>query len=280
MFEPLRLPAMLRDYGISLKKGLGQNFLIDENVLQRIVDVAAIDKQTEVFEIGAGAGNLTRYLAASARHVTTVEIDAQIIPILKKVTGQFDNVRIIQGDILDLIISDIMESSGYVVVANIPYYITSALIRFLLESTKKPKSIVLTIQHEVAKRVCAKAGALSLLALSVQLYGAPRIAFRIPAEAFYPTPKVDSAVLVIDLFDQPKIPIEKIDVFFRLSKTEFGQKRKMLRNTLGAASDLDKDRAGVLLKGADIDPARRAQTLTLDEWKRLIDEYLNFKEGN
>ena len=273
IFEPLAVSSLMRDYGIKPKKGLGQNFLVDEAYLAKIAEAAHIDKNTDVLEIGAGFGNLTRHLAAAARQVIAVEIDRQLIPILEKVTREFMNVRIVQGDILELPVSDLMDAPGYVVAANIPYYITSALIRYLLECTVKPSVIVLTIQREVARRICAEAGALSLLALSVQVYGSPKIAARIPAEAFYPVPKVDSAVLVVDLYDQPMIPNVQLSHFFRLAKAAFTQKRKMLHNSLSGAPELNKEKAGFLLSHVDIDPKRRAQMLTLDEWLRLTSAY-------
>jgi len=273
IFEPLAVSSLMRDYGIKPKKGLGQNFLIDEACLAQIAEATHIDKNTDVLEIGAGLGNLTRHLAAAARKVIAVELDRQLIPILEKVTCEFMNVRIVQGDILELPVSDLMNVPGYVVAANIPYYITSALIRYLLECTVKPSVIVLTIQQEVARRICAKAGALSLLALSVQVYGSPKIAARIPAKAFYPVPKVDSAILVVDLYDQPMIPYEQMELFFRLAKAAFSQKRKMLHNSLVGAPELNKEKADLLLSRVDIDPKRRAQMLTIDEWRRLTTAY-------
>jgi len=273
MFEPLAVPSLMRDYGIKPKKGLGQNFLIDEAYLAKITEAAHIDKNTDVLEIGAGMGNLTRHLAAAAHQVTAVEIDRQLIPILKKVTRDFANVRIVQGDILELPVNDLMDAPGYVVAANIPYYITSALIRYLLECTAKPRTIVLTIQREVAQRICADAGGLSLLALSVLVYGSPRIAAHIPSRAFYPVPKVDSAVLVVDLYDQPVIPYKLLDSFFRLAKAAFTQKRKMLHNALAGAPELTKEKADLLLSHTGIDPKRRAQMLTMEEWKQLTSAY-------
>jgi len=160
------------------------------------------------------------------------------------------------------------------VVANIPYYITSAIIRKLLNSTAKPARMVLTIQEEVARRICAEAGEMSLLALSVQVFGAPHIVLKIPAQAFYPSPKVDSVTLRVDLFQQPLIAEEKLDTFFRLTKAGFSQKRKMLRNTLSAGLQLPREEVDALLTGAAIDPQRRAQTLTLQEWGTLTDHYL------
>jgi len=163
---------------------------------------------------------------------------------------------------------------GYIVVANIPYYITSAIIRKLLNSSEKPSRMVLTIQEEVARRICAGPGDMSLLALSVQVFGTPEIVLTIPADAFYPSPKVDSVTLRIDLFQQPVIEEEKLDTFFRLIKAGFSQKRKMLRNTLSAGLHLPREQVDALLTQAAIDPQRRAQTLSLQEWGTLTDYYL------
>ena len=272
-FEPINVSAMMRDYGIRPKKGLGQNFLIDENYLEKIAETALTDKEVEVLEIGAGIGNLTRHLAASARRVAAVELDEQLIPILQKVLKAYQNVRVVQGDILETDLCDLVDAAGYVVAANIPYYITSVLIRYLLESLLKPSKMVLTIQREVAQRICARAGKLSLLALGVQVYGSPQIAFKIPADAFYPVPNVDSAVLTVDLYPAPIIPAEKIDLFFMLAKTAFAQKRKMLHNSLAGVPGIRKEDVGRMFINADINPERRAQTLTIEEWECLVSAY-------
>ena len=186
--DPLPARSLLRDHGLKPKKGLGQNFLIDDVFLQQIVDAASVIETDEVLEIGAGMGALTRHLAANAGMVTAVEIDSQLFPILKKVLKEFRNVRLIQGDIMDIDPGELTNKGGYKVVANIPYYLTSNLIRRLLEAPLKPSMIALTIQKEVAQRVCAEPGNMSLLSLGVQIYGKPKIAFTIPSSAFYPVP--------------------------------------------------------------------------------------------
>jgi len=271
---PLDVRGLLRRHGLSPKKSLGQNFLVDPAGLQRVVEAAGIPPEAEVLEIGAGLGSLTRYLARAARQVTAVELDQNLIPVLRDVLAGAPNVRIIHGDMLELDPAELVQSDGYLVVANIPYYITSALIRHLLESRRKPGRLVLTIQKEVADRVTAAPGDLSLLALSVQLYGQPRVAARIPAGAFYPAPNVDSAVLRVDLYPEPRIPESQIDTFFRLAKAGFGQKRKTMRNALAAGLHLDGEQAAQLLESAGIDPQRRAETLSLDEWQRLTEARL------
>ena len=178
-------------------------------------------------------------------------------------------MQVIQGDILKLSPQDLIAENDYLVVANIPYYITSAVIRHLLESESKPRRIVLTIQKEVAGRICARPGDMSLLALSVQVYGSPRIAAYIPAEAFFPAPKVDSAVLVVDIYPTPLIKQDLLSVFFKLVKAGFSQKRKTLRNSLSSGLHISPINAAELLTRANIDPQRRAETLSIDEWERL-----------
>ncbi|KAF0107272.1 MAG: 16S rRNA (adenine1518-N6/adenine1519-N6)-dimethyltransferase [Anaerolineaceae bacterium] len=265
---PLDVPALLRQYGLRPHKGLGQNFLQDESVLREIVSVADLEPVDTVLEIGPGLGSLTRHLALAARSVTAVELDRNLFPPLKKVLAPYKNVRLVQGDILALDPADLVDAPDYVVVANIPYYITSAVIRHLLESSPRPRRIVLTVQKEVAARICAAPGGMSLLALSVQVYGQPSIAAHIPAEAFYPAPSVDSAVVRMDIYLEPVISSARLETFFRLAKAGFGQKRKTLRNSL--ASLLGRDGAGSLLAAAGIDPMRRAETLSLEEWGKLV----------
>jgi 16S rRNA (adenine1518-N6/adenine1519-N6)-dimethyltransferase len=272
---PLNVAALLRMHGLSPKKSLGQNFLIDPHALEHIVESAEIPADSTVLEVGPGLGSLTRYLAVAARRVVAVELDANLIPVLEDVLYDFPNVEIVHGDILELDPAELMDQSGYRVVANIPYYITSNLIRHLLEARLKPQKLVLTVQREVAERITANPGDMSLLALSVQVYGQAKIVKRIPAGAFYPPPKIDSSAVAVDLFSQPLIPMEDISLFFRLAKAGFGQKRKTLRNSISAGMHISGPQAAALLETAGIDPQRRAETLSLDEWKTLTASYKN-----
>ncbi|NIL97545.1 MAG: ribosomal RNA small subunit methyltransferase A [Planctomycetales bacterium] len=242
---------------------------MDPGSLQRVLAAADISADDYILEVGPGLGGLTRYLAAAARHVAAVELDKRLIAPLKQVLSPYPNVRIIQGDILALDPAGLIESPGYLVVANIPYYITSGLIRHLLEVRIKPSRIVLTLQREVAQRICAGPGRLSLLALSVQVYGQPQMKGRIPAEAFYPVPKVESAVLRIDLFEQPVVRSEHLEMFFRLVRAGFSQRRKTLRNALAGGMAWQPAEAEAVLRAAEIAPNRRAQTLSLEEWAEL-----------
>lgn len=267
---PLNVPSLLRAHGLSPKKSLGQNFLVDTVALERIVAAAEVTPTSSVLEVGPGLGSLTRHLAQAAERVVAVELDQNLIPILEDVLGDAANVEIVHGDMLKLDPARLMGEDGYLVVANIPYYITSNLIRHLLEAPIKPDRMVLTIQREVAERITAKPGDLSLLALSVQVYGQPRVAARIPAGAFYPAPEVDSAALRIDLYPEPLIPVDQLDTFFRLAKAGYGQKRKTLRNSLSSGIGWSGERTAQLLEGVGIDPRRRAETLSLEEWKTLV----------
>ena len=241
-------------------------------MLKRIVQQSGVTREDCVLEIGAGLGSLTRLLAETAAEVKAVEIDGRLIPALREVVGGYLNVEIIQGDILAMDAGKLAGRAGYGVVANIPYYITSAIIRHLLENPIKPGWMVLTMQREVAERICAQPGDLSLLALSVQVYGTPVILGVIPAQAFYPVPGVDSATLRIDLHPQSIFTDEQRGRFFTLIRMAFAQKRKMLRNNLAAGLHLSTKQVSGYLLAAGIDPERRAQTLNLVEWKTLVNE--------
>jgi 16S rRNA (adenine1518-N6/adenine1519-N6)-dimethyltransferase len=266
---PLNIPGLLRANHLHPKQGLGQYFLVDEIALRRVVAAAELSSEHTVLEIGAGLGSLTRCLAQVSRQVTAVELDKDFFPILRQVLAPFTNIRLEAGDILELDPVDLGLEPGYLVVANIPYYITSALIRHLLESPLKPARIVLTVQKEVAMRICAGPGDMSLLSLGVQVYGNPQVMAHIPAGAFFPAPEVDSSVVRIDLYPQPVIPQAQIDRFFRLARAGFGQKRKQLRNSIAGVVSGGSAGAIALLQSAGIDPQRRAETLSLEEWANL-----------
>jgi 16S rRNA (adenine1518-N6/adenine1519-N6)-dimethyltransferase len=267
----LNAAALLKRHGLRADKGLGQNFLQDPFALEKIIAAAQIQRTDTVLEIGPGLGSLTRYLAVSAKEVIAVELDQNLLAPLQAILAPYQNVRMIHGDILEFSPAELTSTADYLVVANIPYYITSIVIRHLLESHTKPRRIILTIQKEVAERICAKPGDLSLLALSVQIYGKPRIEARIPAAAFFPVPKVDSAVLCVDIYPVPKIKTELLNTFFKLIKAGFGQKRKTLRNSLSSGLHIAPVAAEEMLTKANIDPKRRAETLSIEEWERLCE---------
>ena len=264
---------LLQKYQVQPKKSLGQNFLVDPNGLNKVVQAAKVSSEDTVLEIGAGLGSLTYLLAQQSRQVVAVELDTRLIASLREALAGFTNVTICEGDMLKLSPDVLIDAERYVVVANIPYYITSALIRHLLEADHKPTRMVLTVQQEVAERILARDGKMSLLALSVQVYGKPELKARIPAGCFYPPPEVDSAVLSIELYEEPLIPSGSLDLFFKLAHAGFAQKRKTLRNTLATGMNESPAWAERLLTTAGIDPQRRAETLSMQEWKQLVEAY-------
>ncbi len=294
--QAVRLAELLRRHGIHTKKGLGQNFLADPVHLDRIVAAAELTSKDVVIEVGPGVGTLTTRLAAQAGRVVAVELDASLLPALRETLAGHDNVAVVQGDILELdpaklsmvnsqwsmvngtqnvtadpltIDNSPLTIGNYKVVANLPYYITSAAIRHFLAASPRPALLVLTVQREVAQRIVAEPPEMSLLAVSVQFYARPEIVARIPAGAFYPPPKVDSAILRLRPWPAPPVDVPDDDAFFAVARAGFGQRRKQLRNSLRANLGADQARVDAMLQRAGIDPQRRAETLTLAEWGRL-----------
>lgn len=266
---PIEVRALLRRHGIRLRRRLGQNFLEDQSTLERIAAEARIGTNDSVLEIGCGFGSLTRLLAQVARNVVAVELDPDLASIAREVVGAAANVRILCADILTLSQPELGVPEGYIVAANIPYYVTSPILRHLLESGPKPRRIVLTVQAEVAERICAEPPRMSVLALSVQVYGKPQIVTRIPATAFFPAPKVESAVVRIECYDTPRIASHLLPNFFTLIRACFSHRRKMLRNTLSLGLSIPLAHATGFLTASNIDPRRRAETLTIEEWAAL-----------
>ena len=261
---------LVRRYGIDPKRSLGQNFLVAENHLDQIVAAADLSPDDAVLEIGPGLGTLTARLAAQAGAVVAVELDDRLIELLRADFADRPHVTIVHGDILKLDPAALVPADRpYKVVANLPYYITSAVLRHLLEADRRPDLAVVMVQREVAERICAGPGDLSLLAVSVQFYAAPRIVHHVPAGAFYPPPKVDSAVLRLDVRPQPAVVDVSPAAFFAAARAGFGQKRKQLANSLAAGLALPKTAVVAALVQAGVDPTRRAETLTLAEWGRV-----------
>ena len=268
--KPLDVRSLVREFDLHTKKSLGQNWLVDESALARIADAAELGQQDLVLEIGPGLGSLTRYLAERAGRVVAVELDNTLIPPLRRVLADYSNVTLIQGDILQIDLASLLSPAAqYKVVANLPYYITSAVLRHLLEAAIRPALLVLTVQLEVARRITAAPGQLSLLAVSVQFYGRPFIVTHIKAESFYPVPQVDSAVVCIEPYERPVVDVADRDQFFSVVKAGFAQKRKQLHNALSAGLARPQAEIARALGEADLDGRRRAETLTLDEWAVL-----------
>ncbi|RLC98708.1 MAG: ribosomal RNA small subunit methyltransferase A [Chloroflexi bacterium] len=263
--------ALLKQWGLRPSKGLGQNFVVNQVVIERIVAAAELTPDDIVLEIGAGLGALTGQIARAAGRVIAVELDERLLPVLRSVLSGCDNVTLIQGDILALdpaaLIGD--AGAGYKIVANLPYYITSAVLRHLLEASLKPRWMILTVQREVAERIVAKPGQMSLLAVSVQFYGQPRLLFRIKPGSFYPSPGVESAVVRVELYPAPPVDVESTEAFFRVVRAGFSQRRKQLRNTLAAGLRQQPGEVATRLEKVGVDPRRRAQTLSLQEWARV-----------
>ncbi len=255
--------------GIRPKKGLGQNFLVDPAHRARIVAAAGLTPEDVVLEVGPGPGVLTELIAQQAGRVAAVELDDRLIPFLRERFADQPHVVIVHGDILKLDVGALMSDTRYKVIANLPYYITSAAIRHLLESTPPPALLVLTVQREVAERMVAAPPQMSLLALGVQFYCTAQIVDRIPAGAFFPRPKVDSAVVRLVRREQPIAPDIAAEAFFRVARAGFGQPRKQLRNALAAGLGLPAAEMERWLTAAGIDPQRRAETLSLEEWAQL-----------
>lgn len=255
------------------KKSLGQHFLTDSAFADRIVEAAELTPADTVLEIGPGPGVLTRRLIARAGRVVAVEIDERFVQLLTEELGGAPSLSILHRDILEVDPGSIVAAEGdpvrYKVVANLPYYITSPILRHLLEAQDPPSSAVLMVQREVAERICARPGDMSILAVSVQFYATPSICFTLPPGAFRPPPNVESAVIHLAVREQPAVANMAAKDFFRVVRAGFGQKRKQLLNSLSAGLALDRARTGSLLAEAGVDPARRAETLSLDEWGEL-----------
>lgn len=262
---------LIRRFGVQPKQSLAQNFLTDPLHLARIAAAAELVATDTVLEIGPGLGVLTQLLAAQAGRVIAVELDNRLIEPLRAQFAKQPQVQIVHGDILELAPGTLVQGAegvagAYKVVANLPYYITSAVLRHLLEAAVRPTQIVVLVQKEVAERICAQPGDLSLLAVSIQYYAVPTLVHHVPARAFYPPPKVDSAVLRLDVHPEPVVADVNTESFFRVVRAGFSQKRKQLVNTLSTGLHLPKAEVMALLDRIGIDPKRRAETLTLAEW--------------
>jgi 16S rRNA (adenine1518-N6/adenine1519-N6)-dimethyltransferase len=269
--------ALLRRYNIRAKKGLGQNFLIDGAVLETIVAAAGLIPTDTVIEVGPGLGILTAALAKRAGWVIAIELDNRLAEILRK-TLPYDNIVILNQDVLGTDPAALLQRRAprfppawrsYKVVANLPYYITSPVLRHFLEASVKPQTMIVMVQKEVAATIVAGAGHCSLLSIAVQFYGKPEIVAHVPATAFFPPPGVDSAVVKIDVYRRPPFNVDDVDGFFKLVKAGFSTARKQIANSLSHGLVLPKEEVLAMLGKAGIDPIRRAETFTLEEWTRL-----------
>jgi 16S rRNA (adenine1518-N6/adenine1519-N6)-dimethyltransferase len=266
------LRNFLYAHHIRPNKAFGQNFIVDHSILLRIVEAAEIHVDDQVLELGAGTGVLTRELAKHARRVVAVELEREMLSLLVKTTRNYTNVELLERNLLYVDPTEVFGSEPYKLVANLPYYITAPTFRHFLESANQPRLFVVMVQDEVAQRIVAGPGDMSLLGVSIQFYGKPSIIEHVPARAFYPAPKVDSAILRIDLKDEVPLTPGQRDSFFRLVQAGFSQRRKQIHNSLthGLHRKNVEVQAGLL--AANIDPSRRAETLSIEDWLRLWHE--------
>lgn len=265
---------ILKRFGIRMSKKLGQNFLIDEHVVNSIVDAAGIKPGDAVLEIGPGIGTLTQGLAEAGANVTAVEIDRRLLEVLSKTLEGYDNVRVVHGDILRVNITETVGAPQYKVVANLPYYITTPIIMGLLEARMPIDVLVTMVQKEVAQRMVASPGTKDYGALSVavQYYTKAEIMFIVKPDSFIPAPSVDSAVIRCTVLDKPPVQVDE-KVFFKVVKAAFAQRRKTLLNTL-KITGLPVETLKAILEKAGIDGTRRGETLSLDEFAAISNVWL------
>lgn len=274
--ETKALIKKLEKIGLRPKKLLGQYFLINKEIISQIIKTAEISKDDQVLEIGPGLGILTEALIRSAGKVVAVELDERLVKFLKNEFRSYKNIDFISGDILKVNLKKILAGRNYKVVANLPYYITSPTIHLFLGTKKKPDLLVLLVQKEIAERIVAIPPKMSILAVSIQCFGKPEIVDFVSASNFFPQPKVDSAILKIQVFSKPKISVQDQKFFFRIVKTGFAGKRKQIHNSLRGGLAISDQKARKILFSASIAPERRAETLTLEEWKKLAKEAKKF----
>ena len=273
--SPRVIRGIQEKFGFTFKKGLGQNFLTSRNVLEEIVDAAEID--SGIIEVGPGFGVLTSELAKHSDKVVTIEIDERLLDVLEYTLADYENVKIVNADILKLdlhkLIQEEFDGEQVSIAANLPYYITTPIITKLLEEKLPLKNIVVMVQKEVALRMAAKPSSKDYGAITVlcQYYTEPSVVTNVPASLFVPPPKVDSAVLKLKLREKPAVQVQDEKMFFRVVKAAFSQRRKTLLNCLCANFSLPKDEISALLESIGITPSRRGETLSLQEFADIAD---------
>ena len=280
------IKALLRRYKLRPQKRLGQHFLVDEGVLESIMAAAEPAPDDIVIEVGPGLGILTRKLAATVARVVAVELDSRLVKALRKELADSSNIEFVQGDILQVApqrlagqyLASAGSASSYKVVANLPYYITSPVLRHFLQAALKPSLMVVMVQKEVGEAIAAAAGKMSLLAVGIQFYSKPSIVGHVPARYFYPPPKVDSVVLRLDVYDRPAVEVPDVDSFFDMVTCGFRSPRKQLRNSLAQALEMPPNQVTSVLEETGIEARRRAETLSLQEWKGLWEAFAPLRE--
>jgi len=268
--HPDQAHRLLRSAGLKARKGLGQNFLTDNNIRDNIVKAAFLSAGDTVIEVGPGLGMLTVEIVRQAGRVIAVELDDSLAERLRQKLKSSNNIEVISSDILKLDLIDVLKGAGsYKVVANIPYYITSPILHYFMHNELRPSLMVIMMQKEVAMDVAAPAGKMNFMSISMRIFSHPEIVCTVPAASFYPAPTVDSAVVRFTMLDRPAINIDNLEQFLEFVHSGFSAPRKKMRNSLSLGLKISPDEADELLLKAGVDPQRRPGTLLLEEWSRL-----------
>ncbi len=278
---PIRTKEILSKYGFAFKKSLGQNFIIDPNILRNIVHHAGLTEESGAIEVGPGIGALTEHLARGAKKVVAFEIDQRLLPVLEDTLSPYDNVKIIHSDILKADVKTVLQEEmsdlkDIMVVANLPYYVTTPILIKLLTENLPIRGLVVMMQKEVADRITARPGTKEYgsLSIAIQYYGFAEVAMIVPKTVFMPQPNVDSAVIRIIKYDQPPVQVISEDFFFEVTRSSFAQRRKTIFNNLQSGLSLGKEKKHIILEvleSCGIEPSRRGETLTIEEFGKLAD---------
>ncbi|MEA4826753.1 MAG: 16S rRNA (adenine(1518)-N(6)/adenine(1519)-N(6))-dimethyltransferase RsmA [Clostridium sp.] len=279
--ERVTTKDVVKKYNFKFNKNLGQNFLIDDTVLEDIVEGAEVSKDDFIIEIGPGVGTLTRELLKKSKKVCSIELDSDLIPILEEELKEFDNFQLIHKDALKINFDEIIgEEKSVKVVANLPYYVTTPIIARLLKGNYKFHSLTIMIQKEVAERIDAEPGGKDYGSLSVlvQYYCDTKIIRKVSPKSFIPQPKVDSIVIRLDRLSKPRVDIKDEELFFKVARQSFNMRRKTLRNAVKSLGIIDSDKIEEAFQLANIDPQRRGETLSIEEFATLADSIYKIKE--
>ncbi|MGN8843733.1 MULTISPECIES: 16S rRNA (adenine(1518)-N(6)/adenine(1519)-N(6))-dimethyltransferase RsmA [unclassified Bacillus (in: firmicutes)] len=278
---PARTRAILDKYGFSFKKSLGQNFLIDTNILRNIVDHAELTEESGAIEVGPGIGALTEQLAKRSKKVVAYEIDQRLLPILNETLEPYPHAKIIHQDILKVNVKEMLETEfndirDIMLVANLPYYVTTPIIMKILEEKLPLRGIVVMLQKEVAERISAKPGTKEYgsLSIAIQYYTKPEVVMIVPKTVFVPQPNVDSAVIRLTIRKTPSVSVKNEDFFFQITRASFAQRRKTILNNLSSQLEGGKEKKGEIiaaLEQAGIEPSRRGESLSIEEFAKLSD---------
>ncbi|HWL25008.1 MAG TPA: 16S rRNA (adenine(1518)-N(6)/adenine(1519)-N(6))-dimethyltransferase RsmA [Ureibacillus sp.] len=283
---PIRTKEILNKYGFSFKKSLGQNFIIDPNILKNIVHHANLTNESGAIEVGPGIGALTEHLARAAKKVVSFEIDQRLLPVLEDTLSPYSNVKIIHSDILKANVKSVIEEEfqnveDIMVVANLPYYVTTPILLKLLTENLPIRGLVVMMQKEVADRITAKPGTKEYgsLSIAIQYYGTAEVAMTVPKTVFMPQPNVDSAVIRILKHDQPPVIVKSEEFFFEVTRASFAQRRKTILNNLQSGLQQGKEKKQQIieaLEASGIEPSRRGETLSIQEFGKLADTLLPY----